>query len=149
MKEKSLTIVKFYEAPVSKVFQAWGNNEAIKKWFISKPDQTVPICEVDFRVGGKYKIGFLSDVKTSSGIPFVVSGEYQEIVPNKKILFTWSYGNDSKEKITSYVTLDFQEKNGGTELTLTHEKLENDQSVQNHTQGWNGCLESLAKYLIS
>lgn len=144
MKGKSLTIVKFYEAPVSKVFQAWGNSEAITKWFISKPGQTIPICEVDFRIGGKYKIGFLGGSSSSDGIPFVVSGEYQEIIPNKKILFTWGWDSGN----VSHVTLDFQEKNGGTELTLTHEELESDESVQNHTQGWNGCLESLAKYLI-
>ena len=142
MKRKSLTIVKFYESPVAKVFQAWGDSEAIKKWFISKPGQSVPICDVDFRVGGKYKIGFLNEGKSSDGVPFIVSGEYLEIISNKKIVFTWNFGNGD-----SVVTLYFQEKGSGTELTLTHEELENDESVKNHTQGWTGCLATLEKYL--
>ncbi len=150
MEKKSLKVVKFYKASPAKVFAAWSSVDEIKKWFAPQPGTTLPICEVDFKVGGKYRIGFASpdgSMKNPDGSTPVASGEYKEIVPDKTIKFTWRWEAWPMEMGTTLVTVELAEKDGGTELTLTHEDLSNDESVQSHTQGWNGCLESLAKSL--
>lgn len=150
MSGKSLRLVKFYSVPPSKVFNAWTSKEEVKKWFTPQPGMTLPICDIDFRVGGKYRLGFEfpdGSMNGTDGSMPIASGEYLEIIPEEKIVFTWRWESWPMEMAATKVTIELKEKNGGTELTLIHEDLSNDESVQNHTEGWTGCLAGLEKSL--
>lgn len=138
--DTALKIVKHFEAPVEKVFQAWTDPEQVKQWM--GPGQVH--CEqvdIDFRVGGKYSIVMVTeDCEHPNAI-----GEYKEIVPNEKIVFTWSWrGGDMPDTL---VTLEFKAKDGGTELTLLHEQFPAREAAEKHHEGWEGCLVSLNDFL--
>jgi uncharacterized protein YndB with AHSA1/START domain len=73
----------------------------------------------------------------------VMRGTYEELVPAKKIVFTWEPEKDANEGI-SRVTVDLAPEGKGTKLVLTHERLVNAKSRDSHLKGWAGCLDNLA-----
>ena len=75
-------------------------------------------------------------------------GEYRELVPEKKIVFTWKWDNDEVwENRTSVVTVELSDRDAGTELRLTHEQLPSEESRDRHSDGWNSVLDRLEKFV--
>jgi len=73
-------------------------------------------------------------------------GEYRELVPNKKIVFTWQWQDDEDwTNHTSTVAVELSDRDGGTELRLIHEQLPNERSRDGHNEGWNSALDKLEK----
>lgn len=148
MTGKSLQVKHFYKASPEKVFTAWADPEIVKKWFAPSENMSVPLAEVDFKVGGTYRIGMFmpkGHMDAPADMTVYVGGEYLEIVQNKKIVLTWRWENWPSEQKSTKITLDFVAKDGGTELVLSHEELSDDESVKSHTHGWMGCLKQLEK----
>ena len=139
--EIKLVINKSIQAPVDKVFAAWTNPETIKQWFGPGGGMTVPNVEMDLRTGGAYLI-HLHD--PDSGSDHIVSGEYEEVVPNEKLVFNWKW-KDGVDR--TQVTIELRpEDSGGTLLTLTHRGFSQQEFADKHNEGWSGCLESLARH---
>lgn len=77
----------------------------------------------------------------------IVSGEYREIRPPEKLVFTWVWAQGNLRGVETVVTLTLAAKNGGTELTLEHTGLPTAEARQSHAKGWSGCYDSLADAL--
>lgn len=150
----SLTVSKWIKAAPARVFKAWTSPQQMSKWFAPDLQKITPHVQADFKVGGHYRI----EMKQAYSKP-IVNGKYLEIVANKKIVFSWVWegtGNCSEGAseakssdpvaVDSVVTVEFKDKNGGTEVVLTHERLPNTDQAERHTQGWTGCLENLAHF---
>ena len=74
-------------------------------------------------------------------------GEYRELQPGKKIVFTWQWEDEEDwENHVSIVTVELDDADSGTELRLTHEQLPNEESRDGHTRGWNSALDKLEKF---
>ena len=132
-----LQLRQFISASRAQVFKAWTHPEWVSRWF-APGDMTVPIADVDVRVGGQYRI----QMKNSEGKVYTTTGEYQEIIVNEKLVFSWGW--EGPQRHESRVTVELHDKDSGTELVLTHERLESEESAGKHTQGWQGCLANLA-----
>jgi uncharacterized protein YndB with AHSA1/START domain len=90
--------------------------------------------EVDFHVGGQYRF------PTEKG---EVLGKYEEIVPGKKIVFSWESGCGAKFERPTRVTLLFDDEDeGGSSLELLHELLPQD-AVKRHREGWEFVTREL------
>jgi uncharacterized protein YndB with AHSA1/START domain len=98
-------------------------------------------AEVDLKVGGKYAIHMTGRMEGEEQ-EHIAIGKYTEIVPNKRLQFTWTW-KDSPMPDT-LVTLEFQKKGNATRLVLLHENFPAKEAAEKHTEGWNGCLEKLA-----
>ena len=73
-------------------------------------------------------------------------GEYRELQPDRKIVFTWSWDDDEAwANHTSIVTVELSDRDGGTELRLRHENLPNEESREGHSEGWKSALDKLEK----
>jgi uncharacterized protein YndB with AHSA1/START domain len=83
----SLEIKRFINAPRARVYAAWTNVEQLKQWFGPERVRTRGIT-ADARVGGKYRW----DLTDPDGEEMTAFGEYQELIPGKKIVFTWKWG---------------------------------------------------------
>ncbi len=68
-------------------------------------------------------------------------GVYLKLVQNELIQFSWSGNCDASE--TSLVTVSLREVEGGTELTLRHERFSTELSRDRHQQGWSNALDKL------
>jgi uncharacterized protein YndB with AHSA1/START domain len=139
----SLEIRRFIKAPRDRVYPAWTDPAQLKKWFGPENVQTRNLI-ADVRLGGQFRWG-CTDLE---GKEVTISGEYRELQPGKKIIFTWRLEEDEDWKNhTSIVTVEFFDRVGGTELRLTHTKLPNEASRDDHTQGWESVLDKLERFL--
>jgi glutathione S-transferase len=140
----SLEIKRFVNAPRERVYAAWTELAELQRWFGPEEVRTIKIA-ADVRVGGKYRW----DLVKQDGEQWACLGEYRELVPGRKIVFTWKWEDDEAwENHDSVVTVELSDRDGGTEVKLTHEKLPSEESRDRHNEGWNSVLDRLEKFLL-
>jgi len=137
----SLTMNRNFKHPKKDVYEAWTNKDYLTSWFAPGKEFTTIIHKQELEVGGKYKI----EMREPDGTAHVIHGEYVVLNPFDQVVFTWEWESDEQE-VNSLVTVDLTEKNGTTEMVLLHEKLESQNSVDLHSEGWMGCLGQLDEY---
>ena len=138
----SLEIKRSINAPRDRVYAAWTEPAQLKEWFGPENVRTRNFT-ADARVGGKYRWDLINE----EGEDMTISGEYRELIPGKKIVFTWKWDDDEAWKNTSsVVTLELSDRDGGTELRLIHEKLPSEESRDRHNEGWNSVIDRLEKF---
>ena len=137
-----LTLERHYPVAPEKVFRAWTDPEAVKRWWGPAPGEPVSLAELDVRVGGRFRIVFGGP----DGKAHECAGKYQEVVPNRKLVFTWSWPNSTPERV-SVVTIEFIRSGQGTDLKFRHEQLFSEEVRDNHKRGWTGALDKLADFL--
>jgi uncharacterized protein YndB with AHSA1/START domain len=142
--KSSLEIKRFINAPPARVYEAWTDPAQLKEWFAPEGVRTRSF-DADVRIGGKYRW----DLVTEKGEEWAAFGEYRELIPGKKIVFTWEWDDDEAwDNHTSIVTVELFARGGGTELLLIHEKLPNEESRDRHNEGWNSLLSRLEQFLV-
>jgi len=141
-----LELNRLFPAPCDLVYKAWTDVEMIKRWH-APGDHTVASAEADVRVGGRYRFVMKAPDKD---ITHTATGEYQEVVPNSKLVYTWSW-EDAPEEMEgeTLVTVTFADREGSTEVTITHERFRDSEIRDKHSEGWCGCLENLDKFCHS
>jgi uncharacterized protein YndB with AHSA1/START domain len=97
------------------------------------------IAEVEPWPGGRLAITMVG-----GGRRIEHTGTYREIVPGRRLVFTWQ--SPFTGPSPSVVTVELAERDGQTELTLTHEALPTD-AVESHEGGWGQILDRLAATL--
>jgi len=131
-----IRISKLLPATPEEVFAAWTNPMSLKEWMC--PDaMTVARVNLDVRVGGKFEL-----VMRGENSDMVHVGEYREIRPPHRLVFTW-HSNATLQQET-LVTVELSPKGEHTELVLVHELLPNDHSAAQHSHGWQSILEKFS-----
>ena len=139
----SLEIKHFIQAPRDRVYAAWTDPAQLKKWFGPENIKTRDLT-ADVRVGGQFRW----DCTDQDGRDVTISGEYRELQAGRKIVFTWRLEEDKDwENHSSIVTVEFFDREEGTEIRLTHEMLPTEPSRDDHEQGWKSVLNKLEKFL--
>ena len=134
-----LEIVRTFNAPRERVFDAFRTLEAIMSWFGPATCRVVG-GSMDFRAGGEYRFHF----ETERG-DMTVAGRYTEITPPERIAFTWRWLEDEDwAGIDSLVSFDFREVDGQTEMRFRHTGFPTDESRSSHEHGWCGSFDKLA-----
>lgn len=111
--DSSFTITRLFDAPRHLVFEAMTRPEHIRRWWGNLGDgYSVPVCEVDLRVGGKWRF---VNRHPKGDVEFY--GEYREITPPDRLVFTEIFAPfpDSESVIDTVFTVE----NGKTRLTAT------------------------------
>ena len=143
LKEKpSLSLQRRYPVAPEKVWRAWTDPQALKRWFGPGGVQPVSVADLDVRVGGRFHIIFGGP----QGTEHEVRGVYKEVVPNRKLVFTWIWPRTTPER-ESLITLVFQASGGGTELDFRHEQLFDEAARDGHQRGWSESLIKLEAFL--
>ena len=138
----SLEIKRVINAPRSRVYAAWTDPAQLKEWWGPEGVETRNFA-ADARVDGKYRW----DLVNQEGEEMSVFGEYRELVPGKKIVFTWQWDDDEAWKnVSSVVTVELSDRDGGTEICLRHEQLPSTESRDRHNEGWSSVLDRLEKF---
>lgn len=139
----SLEIRRVFEASRQQVFAAWTKPDLLKQWFRPGHGFSVPLAEVDLRVGGKYRLGMLPPDEEEI---IAVSGEYKEIKPPEKLVFTWAWESDDPETEETLVTVEFFDLGDKTEVVLTHERFSHPDVRDQHVAGWEACFTGLIDF---
>ena len=110
--ERELVVTRTFNGPAHLVFEAWTKPELFERWWVPK---SFPIsllsCEMDVRVGGRYRLVFGHDASN----PDEFFGRYIEVTPHSRLVWT----NEESDE-GSVTTVTFAEK-GGKTLLVMHE----------------------------
>jgi uncharacterized protein YndB with AHSA1/START domain len=143
IKEKpALNLSRSYPVAPEKVWRAWTDPEAVKKWWGPDTGHAVSLAELDVRVGGRFRIVFGG----VDGTEHECAGVYREVVPNRRLAFTWCWPRTTPERV-SLVTIAFKRVPGGTELDFRHDQFFDEQARDSHKRGWTALLDKLDGYL--
>lgn len=119
--DREITVRRAFDAPAGSVFEAWTRADLFRRWWVPKSlGLTLLSCEIDARVGGKYRLVFRHEGSTMEFF-----GTYLEVVPSARLVWT----NEEAPEGETVTTVTFDEKNGVTtvvlrDLYLTKEALE-------------------------
>jgi uncharacterized protein YndB with AHSA1/START domain len=134
----SLTLVRRIKARPSIIFDAVTTAQGIAQWW--GPDAgPVILAEADVRVGGRYRVRF----RMLDGTEHESSGEYLELVRPDLVAMSWRWRGGEEDPGVSRVEIRLRAIPEGTELTLTHELLHDEQTRRSHEDGWAGALDKL------
>ena len=141
--DRELVVSRLIDAPRALVFKAWTQPEHVARWWGPQGFTTIH-CDMDIRVGGKYRCG----MRSPQGTEHWRAGVYREIVEPERIVFTFAWedaqGNPGHELLT---TVTFEERGVKTLLTLHQGIFETTEGRDDHVRGWTSCLERFAGYI--
>ena len=107
----SIRIERWFDAPVDLVWRAHTEPELVQKWMTGPPSHSLPVCEIDFRVGGQARY-----VWKNPQFEMGMTAEFLEIVEHERIVHTEEYEGWPEGRST--VTTTFAEAGGRTTITV-------------------------------
>lgn len=132
-----LEIRRTFPAPPERVFRAFRDPSVLKHW--AAPDQhRTEEVEMDFRVGGHYR----REMRFSDGSLHVLRGEYLEIDPPNRLVYTYEW-ETIPDAPSTRVEIEFEERDGRTDLRLVQFGFESRETRDDHRTGWASCFEQL------
>ena len=141
--ERTLVLTRVFDAPRELVFKAWSSPEHLANWF-GPSNFTLPFCDVDFRVGGDYRLC----MRSPEGKDYWVHGVYREIVEPQRLVFTWERdGADDEHAGHTLVTITLDDVAGKTRLTLHQATFGSTEIRDGHRHGWTEAFARMAAYL--
>ena len=138
-----LQVKRVIKAKRQAVFDAWTKPELMMQWYAPGAMKN-PSASSDLKVGGKYHVEMKGEMNGELVNP-TIRGTYQKIIPNELISFTWGWEGDPSPE--TQVTVELKDVDGGTEVTLTHDRFTEIEARDEHQKGWMGCIENLNKFL--
>jgi uncharacterized protein YndB with AHSA1/START domain len=129
-------------AKPAQVYRAWLDPALLARW-MAPGASTVTSADVDEHVGGHYRI--------QHGEQGGFDAELLELVPDRRLVFRWGFVGPQWRSGPSYdslLTVTFDETDGGTLLTLVHERLDDlaaalPEVARNVSPGWESALDKL------
>ena len=112
--DREIVLTREFDAPRQLVFDAYTKPELLQRWLTGRPDHTMPICEIDLRVGGAYRYVW----RGPDGKEMTSKGFYREVVPPERLVATERF-EPTWYEAEAVNTTTFTEKNGKTTVTLT------------------------------
>jgi uncharacterized protein YndB with AHSA1/START domain len=143
--DKTLRIVRVFDAPRERVFDAWVVEDNFIQW-MCPPDVHVDEVKLDVRPGGAWHLRGRNASRN-----FVTSGRYVEVKRPERLVFTWAHHSsadfDAPRGHETTVRLEFRPVGSRTELTLIHGPFADMPSRQGHNDGWSGSFDKLETFL--
>jgi uncharacterized protein YndB with AHSA1/START domain len=117
--DSEVEVTRTFDAPRALVWKAYTDPSLVKRWLLGPPGWTMPVCEMDVRVGGAYRWAWRSE---ADGMQFGFHGEFLEVTAPERIVHSETYdpgdiGGNMGDGGTSHVTVTFTEADGRTTLT--------------------------------
>jgi uncharacterized protein YndB with AHSA1/START domain len=135
LSDTEVLIRREFQAPRPLLFEALTRPEHVTRWY-GLPHLELPVCEIDFRVGGRWRY-VLRDPR--DGAEHAFSGEYLEIVRPEKIVSTERYEAIPGSDYVATVTL---VEDGATTTLTSHLKYQNVHHRDGHLQsGMEGGMQ--------
>jgi uncharacterized protein YndB with AHSA1/START domain len=113
--DREIAMTRSFNAPRAMVFDAWTKPELVKRWLGVFGDWTMPVCEIDLRVGGRYRYVWRKH-DTEMGM----SGVFREIVVPERIVASEKF-DDPWYEGEAVGTVTFTESGGRTTMVQTVE----------------------------
>ena len=144
--DRELLITRLYDAPRQLVFDAWTKPEHLEQWQGAPKGMTVTVERSDIQPGGKFKLC----MHGQDGTDHWLQGEYREVTPPERLVFTHAWLNAQGEcGIPTVVTLTFTAQGDKTLLTLHQTGFSSVRDREGHREGWTSTFDRLEEYLAT
>ena len=116
--DREVKVMRSFKAPRALVYRAHTEPELVSQWQLGPPGWTMPVCEMDVRVGGRYRWVWRSE---ADGSQFGFSGVFREVERDARLVHTERFepgtvgGEFPGEE--ALITVSFAEENGMTTVT--------------------------------
>jgi uncharacterized protein YndB with AHSA1/START domain len=112
--EREIQVTRDFHAPRALVFEAFTRPELVRRWLLGPPGWTMPVCEIDLKVGGRYRY-----VWRKAGVPDMgMGGVFREIVAPERLVATEQF-DDAWYPGDALDTTVFTERGEITTVTMT------------------------------
>ncbi|HEY7172439.1 MAG TPA: SRPBCC family protein [Vicinamibacterales bacterium] len=116
--EREVKVTRSFKAPRALVYRAYTEPQLVQRWLLGPPGWSMPICEMDVRVGGRYRWRWRND---QDGSEFGFTGTFREVQPASRLVHSEAYDpgtvQDEFPRNDAVVTVTFAEEDGVTTVT--------------------------------
>ena len=156
-RDDAVVIERSFDVPAELIWQMWTVPEHFEAWY-GPEGAAVAVAKMDLRVGGLRKV--CMEMETPNGqIRMWFTGEYREIVPNERLVYTEAMSDEDGNVLspsetgmpeghpsTTEVTVELEDVAGGTRMVMTHVGIP---ARSPGAAGWAMALDKLAAYVDS
>jgi uncharacterized protein YndB with AHSA1/START domain len=144
--DTQILITREFDAPRQLVYRAWTTPELIRRWWSGDRGDVTSI-DVDLRVGGRWRYVMTAN----AGFEVAFHGEYQEIVPNERIVSTEVFeGMPGAEAVTTVTFTEHEERTTVTVLVQHQNREHRDAHINSGMEdGMQEAMDHLEKVAIS
>ena len=149
----AVVIERIFDAPQELIWQLWTKAEDFAKWY-GPTGFTVPVADMDMRVGGKRLICMASP---DGSMKMWTTGEYTEIVPNERLVYTESMSDEDGNIMSpsamgmpegypevTQVTVQLEELGGRTKMVMIHAGVPAESGAAG---GWGQAFDKLEAHI--
>jgi uncharacterized protein YndB with AHSA1/START domain len=113
--DRDVVVTRVFDAPRSLIWECHTKPDLVRRWMLGPDGWTMPVCDIDLRVGGRYRNVWRSE---TDGSEFGFRGEYRELKAPVRLVHTeWFDGQEYDENNATVNTLTLDEEGGRTTLT--------------------------------
>ncbi len=151
----AVVIERTFDAPIDLIWQMWTDPEHFKNWYGPK-GFTVPVAEMDVRVGGK-RLVCMEMQNPDGSMKMWTTGEYTKIVPNERLVYTESPADENGNVVspaamgmpegypaTTEVTVLLRDLGGRTKMVMTHAGVP---AGSGANAGWEQAFDKLVDHI--
>jgi uncharacterized protein YndB with AHSA1/START domain len=109
--DREVVVVRRFHASRGLLWEAWTNPKYLPQWLVGPDGWTMPICDIDLKVGGMYWFVWWQE----DGAEMVITGTYKEIVPRERLVAAETWGGSWPETLN---TMTFTEFDGMTTIEM-------------------------------
>ena len=151
----AVVIERIFNAPVELIWQLWTQSAHFQNWY-GPQGASVPVVEMDVRVGGK-RLVCMEMQRPDGSVKMWFTGEYREVAPNKRLVYTDSMADENGNvvspsamgmpeghPVTTEVTVVLEDVGGRTKMTMTHAGIPADSGGAG---GWEQAFAKMETYI--
>ena len=136
-------IERIFRASAEEVFDAWTNQEVIRRWFRPQSGWREASAEVDLRVGGTIRVV----MRTPDGDPVGAGGEYTLIERPHRLAFTWTFDDDPSNQ--QLIEIEFDELGDETTVLFVNSEISDRERRNSQYDGWTTCIDNMEGVLTT
>jgi uncharacterized protein YndB with AHSA1/START domain len=126
------------DSPQERVFTALTESAEVATWW-GPLGYSMAEIDLDLRVGGRYRF----TMQPPSGDPFHIAGEFLEIEPPRRLVYTFSYEEPDPDDRQTVVALSVEEVGHASAVSLAQRGFATEARLELHRSGWTDSLEKL------
>jgi uncharacterized protein YndB with AHSA1/START domain len=146
--DREIVMTRVFDAPRHLVFDAWTKPELVRRWLTGPPGWSMPVCEIDLRVGGRYRYVWRHPDRPEMGM----GGVHLEIVAPERIVATQLFDQDwtGGEAVGTLVLIEKDGKTTATNTVLYASREVRDVVIKTGmAEGVNMSYNRLAEFLAT